>query len=107
METQMIALLLAAQVAAAPPTIVSRDWALTHPPARNRSLLNTIPEACRQGVTVAAGAPFRPDIYRLGQLPKAHLEIAVERSIGGCPAPIIVRYDVEGDGKAAGGGSGR
>ncbi|MDB5446900.1 MAG: hypothetical protein JWQ97_2217, partial [Phenylobacterium sp.] len=39
---------------------------------------------------------------KLGDLPKANLEIAVDRRVGGCPAPVIVRYDVEGDGRAAG-----
>ncbi len=30
----------------------------------------------------------------LGALPDAHLEIALNRMVGGCPAPIIIRYNV-------------
>jgi hypothetical protein len=31
---------------------------------------------------------------RLADLPDAHAEIAVNRFVGGCPAPVIVRYNV-------------
>ena len=41
---------------------------------------------------------------RLGDLPKAHKEIAVNRSVGGCVVAVGVRYEVEGDGRFAGGG---
>ena len=41
----------------------------------------------------AAKARFQ----RLGDLPDAHMEIAVNRLQGGCPAPMIVRYDVSAD----------
>lgn len=67
--------------------------------------------ACQTRPTAAAagaGALMRPQDWRaarprkLGDLPKANLEIAVDRRVGGCPAPVIVRYDVEGDGRAAG-----
>jgi len=106
----MLALLLAAQIVALPAAGVA-----TNKPLIDRNGLNLIPSACRAGITTAAGpsALLRPQdraelkFRRLGDLPKAHLEIAVERSVGGCPAPIIVRYDVEGDGHAASGGSGR
>ncbi|HSV01709.1 MAG TPA: hypothetical protein VLI41_00760 [Phenylobacterium sp.] len=100
----MIALLLAAQMAAAPsPTLVGRDWALRHR-SHARGVLSPVPPACRVGVTAAAGPSpqaFRPGVHKLGDLPRAHEEIAVERSVGGCPAPLIVRYDVEGDGRFA------
>jgi hypothetical protein len=99
----MIALLLAAQVAAAPMTaVVAPDWALSHNPPLRSSRLNPVPEACRAGVTAVAGPALRafaPGVHKLADLPKAHEEIAVERSVGGCPAPVIVRYDVEDGGK--------
>ena len=106
----MLALLLATQLAAAPTPAITSEWAQAHPPPRARLPLNPIPEACRAGVMAVAGpslGAFRPGLHKLTDLPKPHLEIAVERSVGGCPAPIIVRYDVEGDGRAASGGAGR
>jgi hypothetical protein len=96
----MIALLLAAQVAAAPPPAAPREWVPRLNP--HGVELGAAPPACRQQVTEVSGPrDFRPGIHTLADLPPAHLEIAVERSIGGCPAPIIVRYDVQGDGRAA------
>lgn len=79
----MIALLLASQIAA-----VGGD-----------PLIQT-PAACRLAMTVARAAPGQVRAQRLIDLPKPHLEIAVDRRIGGCPAPLIVRYAVEGDGRA-------
>jgi hypothetical protein len=97
----MLALLLASQLAvtaAPPPVRVVR-----------RNLLSSIPAACQLGVT-AVDSPSQPKwdpkLRRLGDLPKAHLEIAVNRTVGGCPAPVIVRYDVQGDGRAAKGAGG-
>jgi hypothetical protein len=40
---------------------------------------------------------------KLGDLPKANLEIAVLRSVEGCANPIVVGYEVERDGRFAGG----
>lgn len=49
----------------------------------------------------------KPQVKRLGDLPRAHLEIAVLRlDANGCQQPVIVRYDVEGDGRFAGGAGG-
>src|SRR4051812_21581969 len=66
-----------------------------------RGVLNPVPSACRQEVTQASGLSLlRPQdrsavkARKLADLPKANLEIAVERRVGGCPAPVIVRYDV-------------
>jgi hypothetical protein len=106
----MLALLLAMNVAAAaapaPAFATAQDR-----PLIERNGLNFVPSACRAGVTTAAGpgALLRPQdraalqFRKLGDLPKARLEIAVNRTVGGCAAPLIVRYDVEGDGRAAGG----
>jgi len=95
----VIALLLAAQVAAASPPVPQPSWVQRLSP--HRLELTAVPAACRQSVTqVASPRDFRPGIHTLADLPPAHMEIAVERSIGGCPAPIIVRYDVQGDGRA-------
>ncbi len=38
---------------------------------------------------------------KLTELPKANLEVAVERSVAGCVRPVIIRYDAEGDGSFA------
>lgn len=34
---------------------------------------------------------------RLAEAPPARMERAVNRTIGGCPVPVIVRHDVERD----------
>ena len=38
------------------------------------------------------GKPVRPQ--KLGELPAGDLYLAVDRRIGRCPAPIIVRYNI-------------
>lgn len=44
-----------------------------------------------------------PKVQRLGDLPPANLEIAVLRlDANGCSLPVIVRYDVQGDGRVSG-----
>lgn len=102
----MLALVLALGVAtAAPPQA---------PPIRiiiDRHGMNLRASVCRAGVITASGpgaiSLLRPQDRaevkrrRLGDLPKAHKEIAVERTVDGCPAPLIVSYDVEGDGHFA------
>jgi hypothetical protein len=101
----MLALLMATHLAAAatPPAIAIDK------PLISRNGLNFVPSACRAGVTVAANPSVAlrdqktPGVQRLGDLPKAHLEIAVNRTVSGCAAPLIVRYAVEGDGRFAGG----
>ncbi len=42
---------------------------------------------------------------KLTDLPKANLEYAVMRTVGGCVVPTVVRYEAEGDGHFADGGS--
>ena len=37
----------------------------------------------------------------LADLPKANLEVAVARTVGGCAVPVGIRYSVEGDGTFA------
>ena len=44
------------------------------------------------------------ELKKLKDLPPANHEIAVLRlDPNGCPTPVIVRYDVQGDGRFAGG----
>lgn len=43
--------------------------------------------------TVLRGQPVKP--MRLTEAPPARLEWAVNRTVNGCPVPVIVRYDVE------------
>lgn len=102
----MIALLLAMSVAASTPQAAAPDRPLVF---SNR--LNFVPSACRAGVTTASGAGptalLRPQdraavkARRLGDLPKANKEIAINRSVSGCSAPLIVSYEVEGNGHFA------
>ena len=57
--------------------------------------LQTPPAACRTDIDkVKAGQT--PRFSRLGELPDAHQEIAINRMVDGCPAPIVVRQDVSG-----------
>lgn len=42
-------------------------------------------------------------VKRLDTLPKANHEKAVLRTVGGCAAPMVVGYQVQGDGRFAGG----
>ena len=79
----MIALVLAAQIAAASQPLL-------------RSPLADIPAACRLGRLVTRAAPGEVRAQRLGDLPRAREEIAVDRRVNGCQVPVIVRYDVEG-----------
>lgn len=93
----MIALLLAAQVSAAsaapsPSASLARSDIL-------RNAFAPVAAACSSGVTAAAGAGVAR-VWKLGDLPKAHEEIAVYRTVGGCPAPLIVRDDVERDARS-------
>jgi hypothetical protein len=43
-------------------------------------------------------------MLKLGDLPKANKEIAVARTVDGCAVPVGIAYQVEGDGRFAGGG---
>lgn len=94
----MIALLLAAATALLP------DRLTLTPPA-----------ACKPhgSMQTSLGDPallLRPQdraavfVRRLADLPKANLEYAVERSVDGCAAPVVIRYQAEGDGRFASGG---
>lgn len=93
----MIALLLAAQVSAAS-AAPSPSITLARPDIL-RNTFAPVPAACRAGVTAVAGAGVAR-VWKLGDLPKAHEEIAIYRTVGGCPAPLIVRYDVERDARS-------
>ncbi len=89
----MIGLLIAASIATSPPWFVAPQ------------------QVCRrQGAVQTSYEPallLRPQdraairLQRLGDLPKANFEIAVERQIGGCASPVVIGYRVEGDGRAA------
>ncbi len=84
----MIALLLAAQLSAAtapnriePPTLCKK------PNVTEASVLRPEDRA-------------NANVRRLGELPKANFEKAVNRSVSGCTVPAVVKYEVEGDGRA-------
>lgn len=91
----MLALLLAAQVVA------------TAPPADRPVQLGSrmiLREAVNCGLWAAQPvnrrAPQPPRIQSLGELPPAHMELTVLRlDENGCSKPVIVRRDVQGDGR--------
>ena len=86
----MIALLLAAGTALLPNTLpVSPQTTCKQQTLTQASLLRPEDRA-------SAGA------RRLGDLPRANLEKAVNRSVSGCVVPVVVKYEAEGDGKASG-----
>jgi hypothetical protein len=90
----MIALLLAATASAtvwAPPV---------ETPAIRQGELREIPAACREG-RVMAVRDGSVRVKKLGDLPRAHLMLPVVRSVDGCAVPTVVRYNYEGDGRAA------
>lgn len=86
-----LAILAAATIAVAP----------THALPGPRSPLLAAPAACPDAwrTTPVANAPAR--FTKLGDLPKAALMLPVLRLVDGCPAPTIVRDQVEGDGRFA------
>ena len=89
----MLALLAAASVAAAPP-VAPR---LLPPDA---PLFLKIRACGLQFGTPVNRTPPAPRARKLGDLPRANLELPVLRlGSDGCPTPVIVRYDVEGDGR--------
>ncbi|MEO8114283.1 MAG: hypothetical protein ABI655_07885 [Phenylobacterium sp.] len=65
------------------------------------------PQGAMQTSATSPALLYRPEdrqrtrFRRLGDLPRANLEIAVVRSVGGCAVPVVIRYDVQGDGRAA------
>lgn len=65
------------------------------------------PQGAMQTSELSPALLYRPQdrertrFRRLGDLPKAHKEIAVLRSVGGCAVPVGIRYNVEGDGRFA------
>lgn len=75
----------------------------------------TLAKPACQAATIQTAAPVDPALLlrpqdrarvkyrRLGELPKANHEIAVLRQVEGCTAPVVVSYEVELDGRAAGG----
>jgi hypothetical protein len=92
---EMIALLIAAQVAAAPiptpvsptPTMRIVPWSTTMPDLRYPF---AVPVWCRDELQrTARKGTTAPQ--RLGDLPRANLEYAVDRRIAGCPVPTPVR----------------
>jgi len=93
----MIALLLAAQVLAAPPTQPNTTSMTVFPVPReffNPRNPMSIPAWCGQQLqrTDRAVPPPVPSVHRkLGELPRANLEYAVDSRVQGCPVRTLVR----------------
>jgi hypothetical protein len=86
----MLAILLAAGLSAASPPV----WLRPDP-------LKPVTRACSQGALQYAAKPEKVGPRKLGDLPRAHLMLPVLRTVDGCAAPTVVRYNVEGDGRFA------
>jgi hypothetical protein len=82
----MIALVLAAQVAAAPPGELPR----TEAPMPN---LYSAPARCKDVPYKVVDRFGRPVATRLGDLPRGGLYYAVERRVNGCPVLVVVYGD--------------
>lgn len=109
----MLAILLAAQIAAAAPVefTVTNVTVTRHAGAPNRK--NFVqpevlcPSSGASDASDAAPSLLRPQDRRalrarnLADLPKANKEVAVARTIGGCAVAVGIRYGVEGDGTFA------
>jgi hypothetical protein len=96
----LIALMLAAAVSAAAPQTAAKPVVNLYP--------GSLPAHCRTDLQ-AAQRPVAPSQLfkseraseRLRDMPRADLHLAVDRRVDGCPVPTVVRFDVEGDGRAA------
>lgn len=94
----MLALLLAAQVAAAAPAIVSTEVYRAPPAAKTRETPNmlSIPEFCRK-LTQQTVRPIPPrgtmaPSPKLGDMPPAYMEYAIDTRVAGCPIPTYVTF---------------
>ncbi len=65
------------------------------PPPMNDSFFSSPEVVCNGGATKVASTSGAAGFSRLGKLPNADMEIAVNRThSNGCPAPMVVRYNV-------------
>jgi hypothetical protein len=101
----MIALLLAAQLVGAASADVTRDMPADIVSTRSApSRVLVIPKHALATVCPAVGVELAAanaargatptQVQTLNKLPKANYEIAVDRQIGGCVAPVVVSYQV-------------
>jgi hypothetical protein len=86
----MLLLAAALFVAASPPATAARDMPAINPKAGEPASCPATSryEASKRGKSLKA--------QKLNQLPDADLYRAVYRHIGGCEAPIIVKYGIVG-----------
>ncbi len=99
----MIGMMLAAALASAAPTSTASTSTAPPPerPALQPGTLRELDPDCRMRVTPVDRLERPVRATRLGDLPKAHLMLPVNRTVRGCAVPTFVRYDVEGDGRFA------
>jgi hypothetical protein len=103
----MIALILAAQIAAAvPPALVSTEVHQFPAPQRTSETPNLLrePAYCRRDLAIptAVDRRWRAVPETLDKQPPAQVELAVDRSLGGCRVRTVIRNVVEGGGFAPG-----
>ena len=113
----MLAILLAAQLSAQlagpiPADVVSPNVTVYRRAGPNRTNFLSPQIVCPANGAMQTSGPapallLRPQdrkavtAHKLSELPKANLEYAVERSVGGCVQPAVVRYSIEGNGRFA------
>ena len=54
---------------------------------------------CLNEPVIVVGQKDRPQARRLGEFPPGQLYLAVDRKVGGCRVPVIVRYGVGAGGR--------
>lgn len=90
-------LLTATTAFAAEPTPPPQPAPLVREPA-----LGELTPLCADSARVLLGQPALADrslsakVHPLIDEPSANMELTVQRSIDGCPAPVVVRYDIDG-----------
>jgi len=88
----MLALLAAAALSAAPQATAAEPVLLPKPNVYQ------LPEHCRAYQRTQRAVPPEPipfSDFKLGKQPPADMHLLVDRRVGGCPVPTIVRYNVE------------
>lgn len=69
--------------------------ASTAAPAAAHPASAPAPAQCRSpGITYAAPLVYKAQPQKLGALPPARHYLAVDRHVGGCPAPAVVRSGI-------------
>lgn len=92
--------ILAAGLIAGPAAADPAPPARHHVPEAAPAKLGGAKTICRTNDSMqAVESEPRARARRLDQLPPANLQLAVQREVGGCIEPVIVRYEFRGSGR--------